>query len=89
MAAAEVERIKVVIVSPSQWKSEMHITMTKDEKLALHNDKPLITKTLKAKACALAAKLYPKNNFISDRGALLDGQAEAVLIGHSFVNKQE
>ena len=87
LAAAEVELKEVVIVSPSQWKTEMHIIMTKDEKLALGNDNPLITKTLKAKACALAAKLYPKNNFISDRRALLDGQAEAVLIGHNFINK--
>ena len=86
LGAAELSRHStLVIVSPNKWKADLHITMTKDEKLALGNDKKIITLTLKAKAVSLASMLYKEHVFISDRGKLLDGIAEAVLVGHHYM----
>ncbi len=81
LASAELSRhAKTVVVSPNKWKTAMHITMNKDEKLALGGDKTLIKHTLKAKACALAEKITG-NSYITKRGAMMHDEAESVLIG--------
>ena len=76
IAAAELSQIPYEEVLPQVWKKDMHLTMTKDEKLALKGDKALITKTLKAKAISQAQHLTGKK-FITPKGAMLDGEAEA------------
>lgn len=89
LAAAEVENKTVEIVAPQTWKAALHITMSKEEKETVGSK--LVTKTLKAKAVSLATHLYPKweNSFKTERGALKDGIAEAVLIGHHHIKKGE
>lgn len=85
LGAAEMSNAFIVTVTPAQWKKTMHITMTKDEKLALDGDKKMITHTLKAKACSLAKSLF-KRDFVTPRGAMMDGEAEAALIGYSYIH---
>lgn len=89
LGIAEVREADLHIVSPNKWKTEMYITMTKDEKLALGGDSKLITQTLKAKAVSKAKHLFPEHtdSFVTERGRMLDGVAEAALIGAWFMSK--
>ena len=89
LGAAEALGKNVYIVSPSKWKTDMHLTMTKDEKKALGGDSKMITDTLKAKAISHAKFLLKEHTelFVTDRGRLLDGVAEAALIGSWFIGK--
>ena len=77
---------KLVIANPASWKTDMHITMDKDEKKAC-GSASLVTLALKAKACALAKKLFPKYEFKTPKGKLLDGLCESTLIGQWYINK--
>ena len=75
------------IAIPSVWKRDMHITMSKDEKKACGSP-TLVTETLKAKACSLARSLFPGNDFKTAKGRMLDGQAEACILGQWHINKE-
>ncbi len=88
IAIAEVSETKYITALPSTWKTAMHITMSKDEKKALGNNSADITRTLKAKAVSLAKRLSGRN-FVSERGRMLDGEAEAYLIGYWFINTKD
>ncbi len=79
---------EMILVQPAVWKKNMHITMDKHEKAALSNDKAYITMTLKAKACSKAKKVFDRE-FMTKRGAMADGEAEAALIGHWYIENQK
>lgn len=85
MGLAYLTNVEIEVVRPQLWKADLHITMTKDEKKVC-GSASLVTKTLKAKACSLAKHLYPKEEFVSPKGKLMDGIAESVLIGHHYIN---
>ena len=78
--------IDTVIVRPQKWKSDLGITLDKEEKKGLTPTEH--TKRLKRLSYEKAIELYPewKEQFISERGAIKDGRCEAVLIGHWFLN---
>ena len=85
LALAELSGTPFTEVMPVSWKKAMHITMSKDEKLALGGDKKLITHTLKAKSCALAKKLTGAN-LVTSKGRMLHDEAEAILIGLWYID---
>ena len=85
LALAELSGTPFTEVMPASWKKDMHITMSKDEKLALGNDKKLIKHTLKAKSCALAKKRTGAN-LVTHKGRILHDEAEAILIGLWYID---
>ena len=86
IALAEVSETKYETILPRIWKTDMHITMTKDEKKALGGDSKLIKDTLKAKSVSLATHISGRK-FVTPRGKSMHDEAEACLIGYWYQNK--
>ena len=84
LACAEYSGTRKHLVNPATWKSDLHITMNKDEKKALGDDSKLIKSTLKAKSVSLAKHLSGFD-FENDRGTVDHDAAEAVLIGYNYI----
>ncbi len=88
LAIAELSEKDYETVLPAKWKTEMHVSMTKDEKKALKNDSKLIKHTLKAKAVSLAKKLSGLD-FVTPQGRMQHDEAEATLIGYWYISKDK
>ncbi len=85
LAAATTSRAKMIIVTPAQWKTDMHISITKEEKIVIGDIKAQ-KEVLKAKSCSLATHLTGES-FKTVRGALRHDEAEATIIGFWHINK--
>ena len=88
LACSGVSDTPTTFVTPAAWKTEMHVTMSPDEKKALGNDSKLIKETLKAKSVSLARSLSGFD-FVNSRGTVDHDSAEAALIGYYFINNKD
>lgn len=79
-ACAKISGMKVVEVSAQRWKKDLQLDK---RSLGLKGEPKEIQKMLKIRAVAYAEVLSSKS-FVTERGALRDGEAESYLIGFWF-----
>lgn len=87
--AAKFPRNKLTIVGAATWKKAMDVTVpiVKAGKRATKQEKAIAYRARKVKAVAAAQGFFPNEVFVTPRGRLLDGKAEAALIAKYGLEK--
>lgn len=73
---------QVIRVAAVTWKTRMQVTVPiiKAGKVATKEERDAAYEQRKIKAVRTAIKLFPNNEFITKRGRMMDGEAEAALL---------